>query len=246
MPIHDWTRVSVGEFHAFHNSWLAHLQEALNSGILPDGCYALAEQRARDVTPDVLTLKRQGSSAPATPVSGSVAVAEAPPKVKLRMKATETAMYRLARRTLVIRHASGDRIIALVEVVSPANKDRPASVEDFVDKAVGALQLGYHLVVIDLHPASAHDPRGMHGKIWEQYDEGGYLPPATKPLTAASYAVNGVPEAFVEPLAVGDKLPEMPLFLDPRSYVNLPLEPTYQAAFRGLPKHLQALLEGKA
>jgi len=36
--------------------------------------------------------------------------------------------------------------------------------------------------------------------------------------------------AYIEPIAVGDPLLEMPLFLDPWSYVNVPLEPTYRAA----------------
>jgi hypothetical protein len=46
MPVHDWTRVDAGTFHAFHTSWLAHLMEALNAGLLPRGYYALSEQVA--------------------------------------------------------------------------------------------------------------------------------------------------------------------------------------------------------
>lgn len=30
MPMHDWTRVSAGTLHAFHNAWITHIQEALN------------------------------------------------------------------------------------------------------------------------------------------------------------------------------------------------------------------------
>ena len=32
MPVHDWTRVSAGTFHAFHNAWITHIQEMLNDG----------------------------------------------------------------------------------------------------------------------------------------------------------------------------------------------------------------------
>ena len=46
MPIHDWSRVSAGTFHAFHNAWITHLQDALNSGILPQGFYAEIHQVA--------------------------------------------------------------------------------------------------------------------------------------------------------------------------------------------------------
>ncbi len=33
MPVHDWTRVDDGIFHAFHLAWLSELQKALNAGV---------------------------------------------------------------------------------------------------------------------------------------------------------------------------------------------------------------------
>ena len=43
MPIHDWTRVDSGLFHAFHQGWTVALQNALNAGVLPADYYALVE-----------------------------------------------------------------------------------------------------------------------------------------------------------------------------------------------------------
>ena len=63
------------------------------------------------------------------------------------------------RRTLTIRHVSGDRVVALLEMVSPANKDRPMSVEQFANKAEMALREGVHLVLLDLVPPGPHDPQ---------------------------------------------------------------------------------------
>src|SRR6266849_3910349 len=60
MPIHDWTRVDAGIFHAFHHSWIEEIARALNRGVLPADYYALPEQHAAGFGPDVLTL--QGSS----------------------------------------------------------------------------------------------------------------------------------------------------------------------------------------
>jgi hypothetical protein len=37
-------------------------------------------------------------------------------------------------------------------------------------------------------------------------------------------------------------MPEMPLFLRPGYYVNIPLQPTYDQAFRGMPAIYRALL----
>ena len=36
------------------------------------------------------------------------------------------------------------------------------------------------------------------------------------------------------PAAIGEPLPEMPLFLAPGLYVNVPLESSYMAAFEGI------------
>ncbi len=58
MPIHDWTRVDAGIFHAFHHSWIEEISRSLNRGLLPTEYYALAEQITGDLGPDVLTLRR--------------------------------------------------------------------------------------------------------------------------------------------------------------------------------------------
>lgn len=43
MPIHDWARVDAGLFHAFHQSWIVSLCNALNAGALPVDYFALPE-----------------------------------------------------------------------------------------------------------------------------------------------------------------------------------------------------------
>ena len=57
MPIHDWTRVDAGIFHDFHNAWLTEIRNVLNNGALPEGYYALTEQHAGRIIPDVLALR---------------------------------------------------------------------------------------------------------------------------------------------------------------------------------------------
>ena len=49
---------------------------------------------------------------------------------------------------------------------------------------------------------------------------------------------------YIEPLAVGDRLPDMPVFLEPGFYVNVPLERTYMAAWAWIPRHLQQAVKG--
>lgn len=247
MPIHDWTRVSAGTFHDFHTAWIVALRNALNGGLLPPDYYAMAEQRANGISPDVLTFKTSMSD-PADPAAnsppGTVAVLEAPPRVALRMSADANVAWAQSRRTLVIRHASDHDIVALLEIASPANKDRPTSVADFVDKALSALRLGYHLLVADLFPPGRHDPHGLNGAIWEHFQIDPYVPPRDMPLTVAAYAVRGLPEAFFEPLGVGFPLRDMPLFLTGDHYIEVPLEATYDEAWRGVPPVWKQALEG--
>ncbi len=248
MPVHDWTRVRPGTFHHFHTAWITHLSETLNAGLLPPNYYALAEQPAGEVGPDVLTLEAAGPG-PESPGWGEggsatlVAVAERPPKVCFTMSAEMTACA-AKRRTLVIRHATGDRIVALVEILSPGNKHKESALEAFLDKALSALQHGYHLLLIDLFPPGPYDPAGIHGTLWTQIDGAGYQQPPDRPLTLAAYTAGRMPMAYVEPLALGAVLPDMPLFLDPGWYVNVPLEQTYLAAWRGVPQRWRRVIEG--
>src|SRR5262249_44783175 len=143
---------------------------------------------------------------------GSLAVATAPPKVRLTAQ-LELESYRKRQKSLVIRHRSGDDVVALLEIVSPGNKRSINSVRTMIDKFLAALTQGIHLLVVDLQPPTKRDPEGLHGLIVSELEEGEYVAPPNKPLTAASYSAGEVCEAFWEPLAVGDSLPAMPLFL---------------------------------
>lgn len=71
MPIHDWTRVSAGTFHDFHQGWTIEIRNRLNSGILPEGYYAMADQRVTGPEPDVIALRLRGAHA-----KGGLEVAE--------------------------------------------------------------------------------------------------------------------------------------------------------------------------
>lgn len=249
MPVHDWTRVRPGTFHHFHCSWITHLSEALNGGLLPDRYYAMSEQPAGETGPDVLTLEaideaedddEWGASGPA----GAVAVADSPPKVSHTVRA-EMAWCAARRRTLVIRHTSGDRIVAFVEILSPGNKSKQSALEAFLNKAQSALKHGHHLLLIDLFPPGRFDPNGIHGALWTEIDDPYYEIPAGKNLTLAAYTAELTPSAYVEPIAVGQELPEMPLFLTPALYVNVPLEQTYLQAWAGVPQRWKSVVEGK-
>jgi hypothetical protein len=233
MPVHDWTRARGWEFHHFHTMWMTHLAEHLNGGGLPDGYYAYAEMRAEAYSPDVLTLTA------GSPQGGGVAVAVQAADRKV-VAQTRPATGRL----LSVRRAGDERMVAVIEIVSPRNKDRAASVGEFAGKILDLLQVGIHAVVIDLLPPGRHDPGGMHPAVWEEV-AGANAPdpaPADRPLTFAAYQALDLPVAYLYYAAVGQRLPDVPLFLDGGSSVNLPLEDTYMRGYTHLPAGLRALL----
>ena len=67
--------------------------------------------------------------------------------------------------------------------------------------------------------------------------------PADRPPTIASYIGGACQEAFVEPVAVGWPLPDMPLFLKSDLYVQVPLEATYRSAWKAVPAVWRNVLE---
>src|SRR5436309_11219358 len=75
MPMHDWTRVEAGIFHAFHHRWISAISDALNVGLLPRDYYALPEQVAAGFGPDVLTLQERRPDTEEEPGGGTVPTA---------------------------------------------------------------------------------------------------------------------------------------------------------------------------
>jgi hypothetical protein len=129
-----------------------------------------------------------------------------------------------------------------VEIVSPGNKSSRDAIRTFQRKITAAMRQGIHVLVIDLHAPGPRDPQGIHGVIWSEFDDEPYAPPTDKPLTLAAYVGGDTLKAYVYPVAVGDALPEMPLFIDPEEYIDVPLERPYQQAFADVPDHLQRQL----
>jgi hypothetical protein len=133
--------------------------------------------------------------------------------------------------------------VAVIEIVSPGNKSSRNALAAFVRKAADLIWQGIHLLVIDLFPTSARDPQGIHKAIWDEIAEKPFALPADKPLTVAAYRAGPVKTAYVEPLAVGDALCSLPIFLTEDDYIPAPLEETYMASWAAYPADFKEMLE---
>ena len=234
MQIHDWKKTPHGLFHHFHQQWSAAICDKLNTDVLPNGFYTLIEQHSAAVAQEFLTLQRHLKSAPSQRPRGGIAVAESPPKTHIINRGSEAEVYAAKANKLAIRDKLGE-LIAVIEIVSPGNKHSKLAIRKFVDKATELIRFGIHLLIIDLFPPSTRDPQGVHQLIWSELETDEFRLPRGKPLTLASYCCGYPLTAFVEPVAVGGKLPDMPLFIDPDTYVPVPLAETYAATWKLCP-----------
>jgi hypothetical protein len=223
MPVHDWTRVSDGTFHDFHYSWVLEIKRALKRSILPEGYDVMAEQLGGDLgAPDDSTFLAAGNNPePETP-------------------------YARLQRTVVVRHTSDDRIVAMIEVLSRGNKSSRHAIQSFLNKAVAALDSGVHLLLVDVHPPGPRDPNGIHGVVLNEIGPEDYVLGRDRPLTAAAYIGGAVVQGFVTHFAVGEPIPQMPLFLTRENYVHVPLEATYLAAWEDVPPQYQQVLQASS
>ncbi len=242
MPIHDWTRVRSNRFHDFHQSWIVAIRNALNRGLLPEGYVALAEQVTAGPEPDVVTLRLP--QRPPGDIPCGIALADAPVNTRLQTQA-EAIRYSQKADRVVIQHPDGI-VVAIVEIVSPGNKASTHAIKSLANKAARFVRNGIHLLIIDLFPPTRRDPQGIHKLIWDRIEEQPFSLPPDKPLTLASYSAGVLLRAFVEFVAVGDVLHDMPIFLDPDHYVPCPLEATYDASWNDFPRSLKAPLEATA
>jgi hypothetical protein len=238
MPIHDWTRVQAGIFHDFHHEWISEIKRALNRGLLPPDFYAMAEQVAAGFGPDVLTLQDQTNNPGSN--GGGIAT-RTRPKTTYSAELPGEALQR--RKSLVsVRHVSEDQVVAMIEIVSPGNKNTAHAFQAFVRKASELMEQRIHLLLLDPFPPGRRDPNGIHSAIWERFTDQPFDLPPEKPLTLVAYESEFSTRAYIETVAVGDALPEMPLFLAPGLHVLVPLEATYQAAWETVPARWQRVI----
>ena len=139
MPIHDWTHVSAGGFHNFHQDWTIEIYRALNRGILPAGYAAYTDLRVGGWEPDVVAIEATGHAAP-----GGQTVIESTPRARqvARIESEAAAYARRANR-ISVRTDFG-QVVAIIEVVSPGNKDSRHALAPFVARAVEFLRNGEH------------------------------------------------------------------------------------------------------
>ncbi len=186
MPIHDWSRVSDGMFHYFHQRWIGTIADWMNEGRLPEGFYAIGEVYANEVEPDVLAVEDRppetGRANGHASNGFGVALRESPPKTRFTWEA-ETESY-LAKKDLIAVRSVDGILVAVIEIVSAGNKSSQARFRKFLTKTIEFLDQGVHVLVVDLFPPDAAlRPAGNSSKrFWSEKYDGEFEFQADKPV----------------------------------------------------------------
>lgn len=221
-------------WQSFHGYWAGAIGESLN-GLLPGRYYAeILTHTGTDIEADVAEFEQpqRGADPDLNGTTGGVALQTyAPPVAVLNMP----AIFPDDLEVQVYDTRDGATLVGVVELVSPANKDRPESRRAFASKSAAYLQRGLGVVVVDIVTArhfNLHDELVRTMALAQNF-----LMPRETFLYAVAYRpvhrleVNLI-DAWPTPLAVGQPLPLLPLGLRGGPTVPLDLETTYQEACR--------------
>lgn len=228
-PLHGPRR-----WEGFHHTWATCIAQQLNQNLLPPDYFAEPEiSLGPEWEIDVATLSLSESK-PHRSAGGTAVWSPARPKIsaKVDFAHLDTCEVR------VYQELGGAELRGAIELVSPANKDRPGSRRTFAAKCAGYLKHGIGLVIVDVvtsRSANLHqelfDVLEVKGRrsAWES--SSGLYAVAYRPVTVRK---SPRVEAWPESLALGEPLPALPLWLTLDLCVRVPFDEAYRSACKSL------------
>jgi hypothetical protein len=152
----------------------------------------------------------------------------APPVPTLTLELDPTEIYEY--EVLIFDQQRGRELVAAIELVSPANKDRPESRQAFVSKCAALLQKKICVSIVDLVTVKHFNLYCEVLDVFCQADPA-FTPdrPATYAVTCRSHnlATRSQFESWAYPMVVGKRLPVLPIWLDNDHAISLDLETSY-------------------
>jgi hypothetical protein len=241
MPLRDHFRPPVSKrssWEGFHGLWPGIIVQRL-APLLPDGL--VAEPRVhlgsyceidvcafdREQTEPAFELGRRSSVAVAT-------APQAPPAPTLTLDAELPEQYAYEVRVFDLERDR--RLVAAVELVSPANKDRPESRQLFVAKCLNLLRSDVCLSIVDLVTIRQFNLYAELLSLLDRCDPAFNVPSPTYAVTCRKRQVGTQTKLDTTSfrLAVGQPLPSLPIWLSETQTVTLDLEATYEETCRVL------------
>ena len=127
-------------------------------------------------------------------------------------------------------------LVAAIEIVSPANKDRPDTREQFVAKIAALLRQDVCVAVLDIVTTrQANLYAELLARLGRSDPALAHQPPMLYAVTVRGRKLakkRSLLDAWFYPLALGQPLPTIPLWLGPDLRIELPLDPSYREVCR--------------
>lgn len=223
-------------WESFHVNWAGAIADALNERLLPDGYFA--EEHARlgaRVEIDVATFSAPDAASPGGGAAATATLSSrvwTPPAPAFAVPVAFPDSFEV----LVTRSQGGATLVAAIELVSPANKDRASHRAAFAAKCASYLSEGVGLVVIDIVTIRQAN---LHDDVMRLLGQAGPAYALSEPTELSAVAYRPVVrdgaeqvDVWPEALRVGGGLPIMPLALGAETCLPLDLEATYSHARR--------------
>lgn len=228
MPLLDHFHLPLAgrrHWESFHSQWAACIASALNDE-LPEDYFAEAQVHAGPrIEVDVATWQETGSS------SDGVTTLPLTKPTLVPADMTIPTMFPAEFGVHIYENSGGPMLVAAIELVSPANKDRSESRQVFAVKCAAYIHRAIGLIVVDIVTNRNSSPFADLLNLLSP----GRTVPSPSLLTAVSYLpkrVDGTDALEIRhrPLAVGELLPDLPLALGGLDHVNVDFEASYEEA----------------
>jgi hypothetical protein len=213
-PLHGPRR-----WEGFHHAWATTIATQLNRDVLPEDYFAEPEIC---VGPEMEV--ESGAGDPAWPR----------PTISIEVDFVRPPAYEIR----INQHLSGPTLKGVIELVSPANKDRAGRRRTFAARCAGYLQHGIGVVVVDIVTSCS---ASLHEELFDVLEVKNEWNKEHSPTGLAVFAYRAVTlrnnpriEVWLEPLTLGGILPVSPLWLAIDLCVPVRLEESYMETCRSL------------
>jgi hypothetical protein len=216
-------------WEGFHSFWASAITQQLNGEALPEAFFAEPHTKlGSSVEIDVGTFRRERAG---KALGGLATEVYAPPEpaLTLAVDLSDPDSFEIQVR----REEEGIRLVAAIELISPANKDRRRHREEFVVKCAGYLREGVSVLLVDI---VTNRTRNLYAELLEFLEVMPYpKPPEFSPLNAVacratSRAKKVRLQVWPYTLTLGGTLPIVPIWLAKDLAVPLDLERSYASS----------------
>ena len=239
MPLRDHFRPPLNTYFSWdvvHGQWPALIVQQLGKLLPPQYVAGPRVHLGAQAEIDIATFEMFEPNAVRDSEGGGVATAVWSPAKPTTAFETEMADFD-EYEVRIYDTQRGRQLVAAIEIISPANKDRPESRRQFVAKCAELLRRHVSVVMVDLvtiRDFSLYDemlewigdkPQELNGDHQSIY------------AVSCCWRPHGLKrwlESWHHPLTVGSSLPMLPLWLSDDLAIPLDLEASYEQTCRDL------------